>query len=1017
MTLPAGSGVTPLDPRVQEAGRTTISARKRVVRLVAVAAVWGAAAITAWITTRHSLEENAERDLETALATILRTTDQALTSWSQAGQAGALVWAQSEAVIDLTRRLIAGPRTSQALQSAPAQKELRQLLAPVLSTTGYLGYFLVGPDDVNLASSRDQNLGARSLLADQSEFMEAIRSGATAMSVPQRSDVPLPGPGGWVRVDLPTMFVGAPVRDDHGEVIAVFTFRIDPQEDFTELLRRGRLGDTGETYAFDREGGLLSASRFEAELRSINLLREGQSSILNVLVRDPGRGLRQASRDGIADSATWPLTRMAASATRGEDGVDLLGYRDYRGVPVVGAWTWHDRLGLGLTVEQDKLEAYASLRSNLRALDTLYALVLALLVGGTVAVVRSTIRGGSLNRRLEERSNALAESVEFNERIFRTSPIGLSLCRMDGRLLKVNPAVAHILGRDVGETVQLTYWDITPTKYENDEQLALESLERSGSYGPYEKEYIHKDGHLVPVRLSGMLVEQGGESLIWSYVEDISDRVRAENIGRSLAIAQEIAHIGHWDWDIKANDVYWSDEIYRILRLEPQEFEPTYDRFLEHVHAEDRELVQGAFQEALESQSTYRVEHRLAPTDGEVRFVREVGRAEYGEDGEPLRMAGTVQDITEQRKTQERERSFARILEDSLNEIYLFDAETLRFLQVNRGARENLGYSMQELGQLGPCDIEPEIAEEDFRQLVRPLLAGEEEVQFETLHERKDGTRYPVEAHLQRTSYEGAHAFVAIIRDITERREAEYEQTMLLSELQARNTEMERFTYTVSHDLKSPLITIHGFIGLLEQGLEAGDRSRAVEDMAQIKDAARQMKDLLDDLLELSRIGRIVDDPFPVDLGELTRDVVQLLQGRTSQRGIEVEVADDLPVVQGDRPRLHQVMQNLIDNAAKFMGDQPDPRIEVGVREGDSHATVFVRDNGVGIDPEYHEKVFGLFDRLDDEGEGTGIGLALVRKIVEVHGGEIWVESDGVGTGSTFAFTLPAADVEHANNE
>jgi len=150
--------------------------------------------------------------------------------------------------------------------------------------------------------------------------------------------------------------------------------------------------------------------------------------------------------------------------------------------------------------------------------------------------------------------------------------------------------------------------------------------------------------------------------------------------------------------------------------------------------------------------------------------------------------------------------------------------------------------------------------------------------------------------------------------------------------------------------------------------------------------------------------------PEPLDFGELAVEAVDLVRGRLAARGIEVEVEKDLPVVHGDKGRLLEVLQNLIDNAAKFMGEQTAPRITIGARPGDE-TVFFVRDNGAGIDPAHHERIFGLFDKLDPKGDGTGVGLALVKRIVELHGGRIWVESQGAQTGATFCFTLKGPPV------
>ncbi len=242
---------------------------------------------------------------------------------------------------------------------------------------------------------------------------------------------------------------------------------------------------------------------------------------------------------------------------------------------------------------------------------------------------------------------------------------------------------------------------------------------------------------------------------------------------------------------------------------------------------------------------------------------------------------------------------------------------------------------------------------------------------------------------------------------VQERRKAVALQARLIDELEAKNAELERFTYTVSHDLKSPLFTIQGFIGLLEQDVAEGNVERARQDVARIRGAAVTMERLLSELLELSRIGRITNEPEPVPLTEVAREAVDLLGGHIEEAGVDVRIAPDMPVVFGDRVRLREVYQNLVENAVKFMGDQPEPRIEIEARRQGAEVIACVRDNGIGIEPQYQAQIFGLFERLSKSEGGTGIGLALVKRIVEVHGGRIWVESGGAGKGSAFWFILP----------
>ena len=241
-----------------------------------------------------------------------------------------------------------------------------------------------------------------------------------------------------------------------------------------------------------------------------------------------------------------------------------------------------------------------------------------------------------------------------------------------------------------------------------------------------------------------------------------------------------------------------------------------------------------------------------------------------------------------------------------------------------------------------------------------------------------------------------------------ENRRLAEERERLIARLERQNAELERYAYTVSHDLKSPLITITGFLGLLERAAREGNEKGLESAIGRIDNAARQMKQMLDELLELSRLGRSANPSEAVSLGDLVREVVEQLEARKGRQRIEFVVSPDLPTVRCDPVRLREVFQNLVENAVKFMGEQRAPRVEVGVRREREERVIFVADNGIGIAERYHERVFGLFDKLDSAAIGSGIGLALVKRIIEVHGGRIWVESEGGGQGSVFCFTLSA---------
>ena len=215
------------------------------------------------------------------------------------------------------------------------------------------------------------------------------------------------------------------------------------------------------------------------------------------------------------------------------------------------------------------------------------------------------------------------------------------------------------------------------------------------------------------------------------------------------------------------------------------------------------------------------------------------------------------------------------------------------------------------------------------------------------------------------------------------------ERETLIEELEAKNAELERFTYTVSHDLKSPLVTIRGFLGFLEEDA-ASDPQRMKTDIARITEATEKMQWLLNDLLELSRIGRLMNSPEEISFDELVGEAVEMVSGYLNAKNVEIKVSADRQVLYGDRQRLREVFENLLDNAVKYMGAQPEPKITIGARPANDKTVYYVKDNGIGLASRYQEKIFGLFEKLDPAVAGTGVGLAIVKRIVEIHGGQIW---------------------------
>ncbi len=524
---------------------------------------------------------------------------------------------------------------------------------------------------------------------------------------------------------------------------------------------------------------------------------------------------------------------------------------------------------------------------------------------------------------------------------------------------------------------------------------------------------------------------------------------------RELLDATElIAHIGHCQWDYYNNKLLSCSLGYaRIFNMsvdEIIELQSDWNKSLAMIHPDDRDRYLAAYH-AQQQTGSYRVEYRFIRNDGRVRWLREVGLLKFDEAGVAQDAFGILQDITEQvehAQDLEDRQELARQVE-SITDIghFINDEENDLFLYVSPGYARIHGRSVDEF--MAYVEAEQDnlhAVHEDDREILRAKIvdyieAGADTFDAEYRVVHPDGKiAWVRELSISRNKKEGRVTLtLGVLQDITAKREAEQklreahdsleatvaertaqladsverlqqeivERKRIASELEAKNAELERFAYTASHDLKTPLVTIKGFLGFLARDLDSDQRDRVAADINKINLAVDKMGQMLDDLLELSRIGLVVGQSLPCQPADLAREAVALNEARIRENNIEIRI-DDMPPVHGDPNRLLEVYQNLAENAIKFSAEQTRPAIEFGSRAQEDDIVYYVCDNGAGIPEEYHEKVFDLFERLEDEVDGTGVGLTLVRRIVEYHGGHTWIESPEHG-GCRVCFTLPSA--------
>ena len=592
-------------------------------------------------------------------------------------------------------------------------------------------------------------------------------------------------------------------------------------------------------------------------------------------------------------------------------------------------------------------------------------------------------------------------------RIFHVTPMAVAITTLkEGRLLNANDAYWKLTGLDPGTSIGKTVVELTLWETEAERQDFVDQLLAQKSLFIPANEFFSVRGERHYTNTFYELVDLGDEPTVLTMHYDVTERMKtADALEKSNERFRRVFHkspvaivITSLDEGrmIDANAAYW--------RLSGHDPKAAIGRTtLELRQSLKPEQRQQFIRELLEKKSIQNPSYDFVNDRGE--YIKTVAFHELIELDGQAAILSMFYDVTEQsqardalRHSETRLRAMLQAIPDMVLEIKQ-DGTVAQYIPA---ASDELSFLPEDVVGQTVLQVLPTIAEQTAFAVERALDSGQLHA-FEFDLEVK-GERKTLEA---RVSPIASDLVLVMIRDISLNKWWEAEREKLIAELEQKNTELERFTYTVSHDLKAPLITIRGFLGFVYADAKAGNIARLEKDMQRINDATEKMQRLLADLLELSRVGRVNQKLTHISTNELVNEAAELLQGRLLAGRVELCVAANLPPIFGDRPRVFEVFQNLIDNAAKFMGDQVNPRIEIGVNgQLDGNPVFYVRDNGIGIPAQFQDRVFGLFDKLDPLSEGTGIGLALVKRIVEMHGGKIWLESE-LNQGATFFFSLP----------
>jgi PAS domain S-box-containing protein len=602
------------------------------------------------------------------------------------------------------------------------------------------------------------------------------------------------------------------------------------------------------------------------------------------------------------------------------------------------------------------------------------------------------------------------------ELIFANAPIGMALVAPDGSWLRVNPALCELLGRSEEQLLALTFQDLThPDDLDSD--LGLLARVARGELERYrmEKRYLRPDGDIVAADLSVSVVRDadGAPAYYISQIVDVTDRRRMEaTVARREREYRMIAEQSTDMLSRHAADgtfLFASAASWRILGLEP---EALLGRgYTELVHPDDLPQLQRAWRTLGVDADVVRLEGRLLRQDGSAVWAEISVTAIRDADGEIHELQCGTRDVTDRRRQEARHRA---VVETMAEGVVLLDTAG-RVLDANAAACRMLDRAEADLVGRLDTQIPLELVDAGGDPLppgrlpcVAAALAGTPSADLVLGAERADGERRWATLSARPIADGGAVAGVVLsLADITELVRAQDAAASRAVELERSNHQLERFAYVASHDLSEPLRVMAAYAGMLERRYSGALDERGRRYAGNITAGAERLRQLIDGLLAFSRVRSRRLEVERFDAGAALQEVLGDLSRALSDAGATV-TWDGLAEIEADRARFRQVLQNLVANAIKFRAPGRAPEVHVGVDASPRAWAFTVRDNGIGIAPDYHERIFELFRRLHttEEHPGTGLGLAICKEVVDAHGGHLSVESTP-GAGAAFTFTIP----------
>ncbi|MGB9202221.1 PAS domain S-box protein [Methanobacterium sp.] len=615
-----------------------------------------------------------------------------------------------------------------------------------------------------------------------------------------------------------------------------------------------------------------------------------------------------------------------------------------------------------------------------------------------------------------DKEKALRETIrdkEFLADILDQSSQPFAIAYPNGRLGLFNPAFEQLTGYTREELQNIDWPELTPIKWRRVDKQILEEVYNTGQPIRYEKEYIRKDGSRLPVELlmNIALDKEGNPAYYYSFFTDITNRKQSEDLLRESEEKYrniiETANEGILMTDPSAIITFANSKMAEMLGYSIKEL-----LGLDSLTLIDETEIERENQRIDDRKKGVKGEYELKfhKKNNEILWVHGSVSSIYNNEGKHIGNLTMYTDINDRKKSEEALNNSQKLLHDLINgfpyPIFVKDTEG-RFLTTNNKFDELFGFKNEELKGKTDYDIVTKELAESYRISDQKVLEEEKSVRIEDERDLIDGPHTFIANKFPIYDIKGkTYGVGSISTDITERKLLEEQMKITMEELKRSNDELERFAYVSSHDLQEPLRMVTLYSQLLEKRYKESLDDDAEDFIEYIVEGAQRMRQLIEDLLEYSRVNSQAKEFEDVNTEEVLDSVLMNLSISIIEYNVTIS-HENLPTIFADKNQISQIFQNLIINAIKFHGQKP-PKIDVSAKNNGKEWIFAVADNGIGIKSEHQKQIFEVFKRLHTRKEypGTGIGLSIIQKIVHHHGGQIWVESEP-GKGSTFYFTIP----------